>query len=653
MKTLLCKIFFWDAPAQGAFFGMTLLLVLPWLWLVVCSHSFEFLRPLWFNSDVFSYYHPLIPDSSCTVPNVAALIIGCYTLFLILRTLPALWRNLHFTLRSLLLHVAWLLLLVVGTTMLVVITATVIKLVFYQFAGELWITALHIHGSGGFWVTAAGVMALVVSYIIFGRILSSAYGIPFRNLICRSVRSIYAIVCICYAITLVLALQATAGYKHAIVELSEFHGRPMDCVSLGELYFHGEKPSVEFWTSFTKLSKELDERKLQCGIEEGAMDWWASMPDELYAKCKDFCAKEPSLKELEALLERPLPPNARDYDSNKFLAGMMMSELSLCRQAARIEMLSLRFAIDAKDAQSAKRILRRMDNLCRYQQHDSVLIGSLVWIALETMRFDAISHFISSGLADEAWLQEEAAALDELEPTISKVHRLAIYSEAVFGINAMEYMANGNLEPEEQLRPICPRSLRWFAPQMWRLAVHDATELLKAYVIKDFSDMEAFNKNKQNLWAYMLGGLYNYNAGTRNFPQMIAQTRITRGLIEAELYKIHNGHYPDVMDNLGVDPFSGQTLKYKFDECEIIVNVMKKHEEQPAEDDSNEATEGIFASDNGFIMGLPQEYDVIQEKRTMKAVKIWSVGLNRTDDNGVRNWGSDADDPAGMLILNP
>lgn len=80
--------------------------------------------------------------------------------------------------------------------------------------------------------------------------------------------------------------------------------------------------------------------------------------------------------------------------------------------------------------------------------------------------------------------------------------------------------------------------------------------------------------------------------------------------------------------------------------------LVKKHEEQPAEDDSNEVTEGIFSPDNGFTVA-PQEYDVIQEKRTMQAVKIWSVGLNRTDDNGVRNWGSDADDPAGMLILNP
>ena len=39
MKRLLIKIFFWDEPAKGAFFGLTLFFTLPWLLLVWIFHN--------------------------------------------------------------------------------------------------------------------------------------------------------------------------------------------------------------------------------------------------------------------------------------------------------------------------------------------------------------------------------------------------------------------------------------------------------------------------------------------------------------------------------------------------------------------------------------------------------------------------------------
>ena len=49
MKHLLRKIFFWDAPAQGAFFGVTLLLTLPWFLLVWVFHNGRIPFALWLS----------------------------------------------------------------------------------------------------------------------------------------------------------------------------------------------------------------------------------------------------------------------------------------------------------------------------------------------------------------------------------------------------------------------------------------------------------------------------------------------------------------------------------------------------------------------------------------------------------------------------
>jgi hypothetical protein len=103
----------------------------------------------------------------------------------------------------------------------------------------------------------------------------------------------------------------------------------------------------------------------------------------------------------------------------------------------------------------------------------------------------------------------------------------------------------------------------------------------------------------------------------------IASCRVLRGLIQAEQIKRRTGEYPDSIDGLPQDPFSGQPLKYTKGACEIVEEIYqdKKNEEKSGEHD-----------EISYISEPSSKY--VPQKRTLQAVQIWSVGPDGVNDGG-------------------
>ncbi len=623
MKHLLCKILFWDDPAQGAFFGLTLLITVPWFWLLWIFRNNDTIRLLW-DPD---FSGNLLSKSFVAIPILVALLILTYAAFLCVRILPQVWQNPeNWGKRSLMATGAILLAASAVFIFWVIIKAlnTLRPDLLQEQARSYTGIAerIGIHGDGWGWFALAGITMLVIAYFLIGKIISRSAGVSCRDLIGKSVIALWSLVIASYVFFAVMALNATAKYHAAVAELSEYFGRPLAATALAEVYYNGREPDAVFWNTLKEIEANVPkvdshvEHKFESGDDYGLVLGYpdAILPESLYAKWKTWFQANENLRKLARMLEQPLPPDERPYQDDKLPSQMLLPEsMVLCRQLARWELWRLRFALEDGDIQAAKQTLQRMENICAYQRNDSFLIGNLVWIAIEHMRYQAISKVISSKGIETEWLVEQSRKFSDLEGMVPEIQQISIYGEAFFAIKTLELKSSMGKD-EFGRSNVKLSALRWILPQAWWNLASNVEGLARVFMIFDWSDFPGAESD--NLFVPMLSSALK-TAGSTKFPSLIAELRILRGLIEAELIKRKDGNYPERMENLPLDPFSGQPLRYKMGPCVVSVPVFKKTE---------------------------PKYEIIMEQRTIEAIQIWSTGPDGIDDGGIMKspeYGSD------------
>ena len=122
----------------------------------------------------------------------------------------------------------------------------------------------------------------------------------------------------------------------------------------------------------------------------------------------------------------PLPEHELGINMDRAFSNI----ISKCRAMARLELWSVRLALEANDILSAQRALQRMDNINSLLLNDYELIAGLVWGAIEAMRANALSQIVACGLADEKWLCEQSELMLEKEQHIPLMHKRMIMGDA-------------------------------------------------------------------------------------------------------------------------------------------------------------------------------------------------------------------------------
>ena len=130
--------------------------------------------------------------------------------------------------------------------------------------------------------------------------------------------------------------------------------------------------------------------------------------EEILFQWKAHFIGNESIRQLEAMLDEPLPLPERNYSDEKLLAGLPLNELSFIRELARMERWRQRIAMEADDTAAVQMAWRRLENICAYMQNEPFLMGSLVWLAVEHIRLASLEHLVPWEKTESAWLEAQA-----------------------------------------------------------------------------------------------------------------------------------------------------------------------------------------------------------------------------------------------------
>ncbi len=667
MKQFLKKLFWWNDPARGAFFGMTLAGVgtyfilsifhalwlsgvWGWLWLPLWDSSFihwsfimfpglclmltgyalflqlrfyhGFCRDwyagtglrngLWYSLALFVLCAGIAVVSG-GAPEIAgvifAFLVWYLPLLLVSRTGVLLWfgQALAWSGGALIVNVVW--------------THLYATFCFFLtddfFASSVIREIFGVSGSGWGWFFAAGLLLLAAGYLLTAGLLATAANRPFRRMFGKGVCILWILFGAACLTQLGFALAAAREGSRAEAALEERFGRPVTAAALSELFYGGQPPDAAFWKEFSGKCEALT-----------APDWiryhfpgrHAALSPEAEVELRGFLEDNAiALKQLEEMTDLPLPKIDREFPSP--LYSVLLPELNRLRWLSRVEFVKIRAALRSGDRASALAGIRRMKRLSDYMKDDVFLISGLVWATLENLRFDAMELLLESG-ADASVRAELDADCAAVERAADDVEERAFYSEAVTVSDAMEACAEGRdpesfREEQRSFGPVPLRPFRFFFPQFWLQCELDWIVCAEQFRAAGFLSMREWDRTKPYWFAQVYSSAFK-RVGNK-FLSLVARARAMRALIALEGYRSVRGDYPETPDFLPDDPFGGGPMRYRKGGC---------------------AVDGP----NGGLEYIP-------------AVQVWSVGPDGIDDGGLNSRtardGRSPDDIRAILRLAP
>ncbi len=477
----------------------------------------------------------------------------------------------------------------------------------------------HLVGAGSLWFTLVGFALLIAAYLLTAEMLAQHIGCPMRSMFTRGIRVQLWTIAALYALSLFMALWETAGCRRAIAELERHFALPLVGSQLDFLFYNGREADAEFWQKMSEAltcyqdkhdAAQADNEYEFCSYPD------AVLPKELYEERRGRFFSSIEESRLDELLKKPLPPNKRDYGMD-FLLGMPHPELSQIRELSEIERRRFYYALDSKDLNTAINSIDNIDNLCDYLCRDDNGISQLIWWRTLALRNEMLIRLMESGLPSDEWLKKQFGELQKWDDAMYERERWLLYSEAVFTLDALRCYARA--QPRKEMELNCTLNgypLRVLFPQVWWLAANNVKAYAKSMKVSEIAELprEAVGKYLVDAFAGNLS--YQF----RRRLAALADLRIAQGLVMAELQKRRTGEYPDTIENLPMDPFSKQALKYSRGPCLIPRHYCLPKEKDDAEDeDASEKVEWRFE----------------EREETVDAVQIWSVGENGKDDGGV------------------
>ncbi len=679
LKKLLRHIFYWDSPAQGAFFGLTLAIVGTWLLLSL----FHF---LWTQGAFGWIWLPMWDDCSASWSVKAfvdaAAILLLYSLTLTVRSY-AFFSHQRFQVWIWLVPIPFFVALTAGVVVaglcgsLLVCCITFCwlfpLLLLSKIGWRLWLghalcwslgllvcdvvrsnlnnvlehligspklpkflqlfslsiqEVLHLRGAGWGWLLVAGFFLLLLGYLLTARLWARAAGLPYRQIFGRGVAILWLLFGINYLFQLCLAWQGVKEANQAVAALEQRCNRPLTAQALGELYYNGEQPDPDFWQSIKTLRE--NSKPLPSELSALSVPHIEFPPEAMRQVRQRFQDIEAELSQWEQMFSGSIPPPALSYKRGHLLT-LLLPHLGPIRDFNRRSCWRVRLALKAGDVNAALAACERQANANNALLRETTLIGTQVWRVCTELWLDSLEMLLESRALSDEQLNALTPRLKTTEKQVPVMHERAIYSEAVMELDLFEMFAitreTGNEEFDNSARW---RDFRYFVPQLWWYAALDKANIARTFMVSDFSEMpERKDIGRPLLLSSML---LPSNAAGKKFHGLTARLRAMQVLIMAEQHRRRHDDWPEQLENLPEDPFTGEPLRYHCGDCVLRVDVATWDEESSL-------------------------WSVDAQQRTVPAVQVWSVGPDMIDDNGLQAPtqpdGRRPDDIRAILRLKP
>ena len=428
LKKLLRHIFYWDSPAQGAFFGLTLAIVGTWLLLSL----FHF---LWTQGAFGWIWLPMWDDCSASWSVKAfvdaAAILLLYSLTLTVRSY-AFFSHQRFQVWIWLVPIPFFVALTAGVVVaglcgsLLVCCITFCwlfpLLLLSKIGWRLWLghalcwslgllvcdvvrsnlinvfellfgspklpkflklfspsiqEVLHLRGAGWVWLLVAGLFLLLLGYLLTARLWARAAGLPYRQIFGRGIAILWLLFGINYLFQLCLAWQGVKEANQAIAALEQRCNRPLTAQALGELYYNGEQPDPDFWQSIKTLCENSD-----LATDELVISYHLAelSPEAMLQLRQHLQSIEASLSQWEQMFSSSIPPPALSYKRGHLLI-MPLPHLYSFRAFNRLSCWRMRLALEDGDVNTALAACERQANANNALLRETTLSGTWGWMA--------------------------------------------------------------------------------------------------------------------------------------------------------------------------------------------------------------------------------------------------------------------------------
>ena len=593
MKNLLRKIFFWDSPAKGAFLHATVALTVPWCISAFLCFWLSFLMTRE-PSDVlvnFGLWLVLIPFIA--MPVVALFEWVASTVCLIRHYILCRGNRQDGRSRR------WLEVCLGVMSVLICLAVTAVAVAH----GKVW--------------TAYEVPALaleLVGYVCLGCWLKHFQ----KALVGKDVVVLWSVVAVIWIVSLCIAIPTKCAANMHCSELEQRFGRPPTREARDARIAQECRIDADFWRKVQEILSRRKEPETGYVDDDSNLyvyDILEHFPDfrkltqtEL-DRYRRQMADFTELPALETMFSEP-PPLLLHEDYNRLRVA------DAIRKVFRVELWRLHFALVDKEMETVMETIRRVDNILECQ----TLMAKYSFkngFASDRDLFYFLEKLLSSPLPTErqlAMLKEllEKRELASREALYGIVYSIGIrFNEqfemdddflagealpVIYPVFHLLHSVNGGYwEKPTWSRRVEINAGRLLLPQFFWFSANDQRIVFKA--LGEFPDiMPAYNCGSLLIamdfhYDWLQYAYYGYRKG-------LVRNRALRCAIDAVLEHRRTGAYPASLPSAAEDPYTGEPLKYRVGEC--------------------------WDFDYGKQKAVP-----------IQAVQIWSVGPNKTDDDGV------------------
>jgi len=317
-----------------------------------------------------------------------------------------------------------------------IVDVVVITMLFFGKAGLEWI------------LLVAGIMSVFHYALLITmacKLAKDPIGRPAKIIISVLLISLFGAVAFMASSTWIIDSKIAKARK----ELANIYGRPMTGEALKELYYHGLEPN---YNKFKKIYPQDPEDK-ECFLplpevpEELTCFYMYSLTSKKLNKQLEEWekSKQAFLKDFDRIIDNEkylkMPKSIRNYEEDA-LINIAMPPLNSIRHWARVAKIRIKNALIKNDTVKALLIFKQFERIRDYVLDDHFLISYLVAIAVESIRFSALEFIIEHGDLSKQQTMGIMKYLNDSKADWDKYYSIAMYSNAIVDLDAVQYCAN-------------------------------------------------------------------------------------------------------------------------------------------------------------------------------------------------------------------